>query len=96
KDFSLSSLSTKLEISKNMLFIRKVERKVRSWVELVPPLKVMDNQLGEPDTRDHNQSGFFFLNVCRVRFRLSSIRHRSPWSFKPRCLSREAQIDDCC
>nr|GEY06171.1 hypothetical protein [Tanacetum cinerariifolium] len=60
KDFSLCSLSTELEISKNMLFIGQVERRVRSWVELVPPLKVMDNQLGEPDTRDPNQSGLLF------------------------------------
>nr|GFC60836.1 hypothetical protein [Tanacetum cinerariifolium] len=60
KDFSLSSLGAELEISKNRLFIRQVERSVRSWVEILPPLKVMDNQLGEPDTRDHNQSGLLF------------------------------------
>nr|GFD24442.1 hypothetical protein [Tanacetum cinerariifolium] len=61
--------------SKNRLFIRQVERRVGSWVKLMPPLKVMDNSLCEPDAWDHNQSGpllsscmprqiLFVLNKC--------------------------------
>nr|GFC09145.1 hypothetical protein [Tanacetum cinerariifolium] len=49
-----------LEISKNKFFVGKVKRRVKSWVELVLPLKVTDDQLGKPDTRDHNKSSLLF------------------------------------
>nr|GFB55536.1 hypothetical protein [Tanacetum cinerariifolium] len=45
---------------KPLEFLRQVEQRIGSWVEPVPPLKVMDNQLSEPDTRDLNQSGLLF------------------------------------
>nr|GFA53347.1 hypothetical protein [Tanacetum cinerariifolium] len=40
KDFSLGSLSTKLEISKNRFFIRQVKRRIWSRVELVLPFSL--------------------------------------------------------
>nr|GFC42212.1 hypothetical protein [Tanacetum cinerariifolium] len=43
EDLYLRTLSTELEVSKDRLFIRQVEWRVRSWVEPVPPLKVMDD-----------------------------------------------------
>nr|GFC62043.1 hypothetical protein [Tanacetum cinerariifolium] len=67
-DFSLCNLCTELEISKNRLFIRQVEQRVGSWVEPMPPLKVMDNQLGELDAWDHNQSGLFSLMYAETDF----------------------------
>nr|GFC40058.1 hypothetical protein [Tanacetum cinerariifolium] len=51
---------TELEISKNRFFIGQVKQRVRSWIELVLPLKVIDDQLGKPDTRNHHKSGLLF------------------------------------
>nr|GFC96325.1 hypothetical protein [Tanacetum cinerariifolium] len=56
----LSTFGTELEVSKNRLFIRQVEWRVGSWVEHVLPLKMVDNQLGEPNAWNHNQSGPLF------------------------------------
>nr|GEV54022.1 retrovirus-related Pol polyprotein from transposon TNT 1-94 [Tanacetum cinerariifolium] len=66
KDFSLCSLSTKLKISKNRFFIGQVKQRVRSWVELVLPLKVIDDQLGKPDTQDHNKSSLLFPSAISI------------------------------
>nr|GEX89619.1 hypothetical protein [Tanacetum cinerariifolium] len=62
--------STKLEISKNGFFIGQVKRRVRFWVELVLPLKVIDDQLGKMDTRDHNKSCLLFpvSMMCQIPF----------------------------
>nr|GFC30415.1 hypothetical protein [Tanacetum cinerariifolium] len=60
EDLALRTLSTELKVSKNRLFIRQVEWRVRSWVEPVLPLKMMDNQLGEPNAWNHNLSGPLF------------------------------------
>nr|GFD56370.1 hypothetical protein [Tanacetum cinerariifolium] len=59
-DLSLRTLSTELEVSKNRLFIGQVEWRVGSRVKPVPPLKVMDDQLSEPNAWNHNQSGPLF------------------------------------
>nr|GFC07676.1 hypothetical protein [Tanacetum cinerariifolium] len=60
EDLSLRTLCNELKVSKNRLHIRQVEWRVGSWVEPMPPLKVMDNQLGETDAWNHNQSGPLF------------------------------------
>nr|GEW28981.1 hypothetical protein [Tanacetum cinerariifolium] len=75
QDFSLGSLSIKLEISKNRFFIRQVKRRVRSRVELVLPLLMIDDQLGKPDAQDHNKSSFLLpaeaVNIaCYVQNRV--------------------------
>nr|GEY06786.1 hypothetical protein [Tanacetum cinerariifolium] len=46
------------------------KRRVRFWVELVLPLKVIDDQLGKPDTRDHNKSSLLFpmSTLCQIPF----------------------------
>nr|GEW60008.1 RNA-directed DNA polymerase, eukaryota [Tanacetum cinerariifolium] len=56
KDFSLCSLSTELEISKNRFFIGQVKHRVRSWMELMLPLKVIDDQLGYAFTWAHKSA----------------------------------------